>query len=422
MLKNVRRSPLVAIVLVVVIGAGAIVARYVTSGSQEHLYQPTGVPAAALSCVPRNDDSYYRTGRSFIVDPRDPLRLFVAVEHRGAYLTHDGGRTWTATLQGFGWRNGCFPEPFKAAFSPTDSNVIYLSVNGDGIVKSNDGGQTWKKTYQDWMYTRSEDFQFDPTNDQIIYAATENVQGAPNPLDNSPVTKGLVYKSVDGGDTWNELPTGLTDGAGGSGIVVANDHPQQVLSFTLVVHFHPGGRQIDTATQMGILASSDAGGSWRAVHSLPALYEATASVASAPTNGNHIFVTSFTAAEVPEQDFSTVDFARTWRRSGTVMAYVAYDPHDPDGLHLLGINQQPNVNLHRNIYQSTNGGMTWTPELNLPSQITDVASHRTLISTITWDRVNPHTIYATAASALVWRSTDAGRSWQTILDLNSLPD
>ena len=378
-------------------------------------------PQPAPSCVPRNDDSYYRTDRSFIVDPKNPRHMFVAVEYKGAYQTYDGGKTWAPTLGGFRWRNGCFPEPFKALFSPTDSNVIYLSVNGDGIVRTRDGGRTWKKIYQDWMYNRSEDFQFDPTDDQIIYAATEDIKGAPNPLDNSPVTKGLVYKTVDGGNIWTELPTGLVEGAGNNGIVVSNNDPKRILAFTLVVHFHPDGRQIDTSNQLGILTSTDGGTSWQTAHLLPAAYEATAFVATAPVNHNNIFVTSFTAPGVSEQDYSTLDFAHTWRRSDTVLATVAYDPHDAHGLHMLGINQQPNVNLHHKIYESTDGGKTWAANLNLPSQVADVASHRTLISTIAWDPSDPHTLYASAASSYAWRSTDSGQSWQTLLDLSSLP-
>ena len=380
-----------------------------------------GQSARVVSCLPRNDDSYYRTERSLIVDPKNPMHLFVAVEYKGAYQSYDAGKTWQQTLVGFAWRNGCFPEPFKAMFAPHDPSVIYLSVNGDGIVKTTDGGKTWRKIFQEWMYTRSEDFQFDPANDQIIYAATEDVQGAPNPLDNSPVTKGLAYKTVDGGDTWTELPTGLAAGAGSNGVVVSRDQPGHVLCFTLVVHFHPGGRQIDTSNQIGILATTDSGRTWVAERTLPSAYEATGFVASSSKSTRHIFVTSFTAPGVPEQDFSTVDFAHSWRRSDTILSYVAYDPHDDTGLHLLGINSQPLVNTRRKIYQSNDGGLTWQAAIEMPNEVADPSAHKTLISTIVWDPLDSATLYASAASAYVWKSTDSGRTWQTLLDLTKFP-
>ena len=377
--------------------------------------------APAVSCVPRNSDSYYRTGRSLIVDPNNASHLFVAVEYRGAYQSFDGGRTWQQTLAGFGWRNGCFPEPFKAMFDPNDSMVIYLSVNGDGIVKTSNGGTTWTKLYQPWMYNRSEDFEFDPQNSRILYASTEDVTGAPNPADNSPVTKGLVYKTVDGGSTWTELATGLTGGAGSNGIVVSRDNPGHILCFTLVVHFHPGGRQIDTSHQLGILETADGGNTWAAAHTLPAAYEATGFVANSTATTGNIFVTSFTAAGVPEQDYSTVDFARTWRRSDTVLSYVAYDPRDDRGLHMLGVNSQPQTNTANKLYESNDGGLTWQATINLPTEIAAASDHRTLISAIRWDPVDPNTIYASAASAYVWKSTNSGHTWQTLLNLTTLP-
>src|SRR5258708_37677744 len=96
--------------------------------------------------------------------------------------------------------------PYTTLFRSIDSKTIYLSANGSGIVKTSDGGKTWKKLYQTWQYGRSEDFEFDPTNAHIMYAATEDLKNAPNPNDNSPATKGLVYNTTNDGATWTELP------------------------------------------------------------------------------------------------------------------------------------------------------------------------------------------------------------------------
>lgn len=387
----------------------------------------TGQPSAQtnnnpqLDCTAPSDDRHYRTDRSLAVDPRDGKHLFVAIEYKGAYQSYDGGKTWQQTLKDFKWRNGCFPEPFKALISPTDSKIIYLSSNGNGIVKSADGGKTWKSLYQDWMYNKSEDFTFDPVNDHIIYAATSDVQGAPNASDNSPVTKGLVYKSTDSGETWSELSTGLEVGAGNNGVVVSKTDPKHILAFTLLVHFHPGGRQIDTSNQMGILESKDAGLTWTAKHTIPAGYDATGFMAYSPLNTNNIYVTSFTAPGTPEVDYSTIDFGQTWRPSNTVQAYVFYDPFDAAGLHLYGVNDQPNVNSANKFFESHDGGKSWLQTIKFPAEVISSGDHKTLISNMKWDPSNRNTIYVSAASGYVWKSVDAGQSWQTILSADTLP-
>lgn len=373
------------------------------------------------NCTAPSDDRFYRTDRSLAIDPRDPKHLFVAIEYKGAYQSFDSGKTWQPTLQNFQWYTGCFPEPFKAMISPIDSKTIYLSANGSGIVKTSDGGKTWKKLYQTWQYGRSEDFEFDPTNAHVIYAATEDIKNAPNPNDNSPVTKGLVYKSSDDGTTWTELPTGLMEGTGNNGIVVSRTNPSHILSFTLTVHFHPGGRQIDTSNQMGILESSDTGNSWTALHTIPAGYDATGFMAYSPLVTDNIYVTSFTAPGTPEVDYSSLDFGNTWKASNTVMSYVFYDSSDATGLHMLGINSQPNVNTANKFFESSDGGRSWQPTINFPAEVINSGDHKTLISDIKWDPANPSIIYASAASGFVWKSTDSGQTWQKILSYDSLP-
>jgi photosystem II stability/assembly factor-like uncharacterized protein len=415
--------------LIAVVGVGVFAAkshqgRQQANSQSQHTTSSQAAQAnggGPVDCTAASDDRHYRTDRSLAVDPNNGKHLFVAIEYKGAYQSYDGGKTWKQTLQDFTWRNGCFPEPFQAFISPTDSKVIYISTNGNGIIKTTDGGKTWKGISKSWMYNRSEDFALDPTNDHTLYAASADIQGAPNPNDNSPATKGLVYKSTDSGASWAELPTGLKVGAGNNGMVVSRADPKHLLVFTLLAHFEPGGRQIDTSGQMGILSSADGGATWTALHTIPAGHDATGFMAHSPLVTDNIYVTSFTAPGTPEVDYASRDFGQTWEPSNTVMAYVFYDPFDATGLHVYGVNDQPNVNTANAFYESKDGGRTWNQTIKFPAEVTNAADHKTLISNIQWDPTNRNVMYVSAASGYVWESTDSGQTWQKILSADTLP-
>ncbi len=110
----------------------------------------------------------------------------------GLYKSTDGGNNWKkltkglpTTEQGLGRIGFCI--------APSDSNRLYATVDdGDygGVYRSDDGGESWKRLSNDGRYWgRGSDFaevKVDPKNADIVYTA--NV---------------VVWKSVDGGKTWN---------------------------------------------------------------------------------------------------------------------------------------------------------------------------------------------------------------------------
>jgi hypothetical protein len=71
------------------------------------------------------------------VSPLDPNTVLVACDMTGAYITHNGGRSWRMfNLRGVA-------EFF--VFDPTEKNVIY--VKSMGLWRSHDNGDTWKLIY-----------------------------------------------------------------------------------------------------------------------------------------------------------------------------------------------------------------------------------------------------------------------------------
>ena len=148
-------------------------------------------------------------------DPIDGTHWLMGTDVGGMYRSDDGGLHWTPSAIGY---EGCGCTGF--AFDPNNINrVLGLGVNSwgcpqNGIYMSNDKGLTWKTI----MQTRNcgfrdgrNQFAFDETSydekiggSAIVYWAREGEKNHWN-RDDSENNPG-IYKSTDGGYTWNKLP------------------------------------------------------------------------------------------------------------------------------------------------------------------------------------------------------------------------
>ena len=101
------------------------------------------------------------------------------------------------------------------AVHPTDPNHILLGTERNGFLRSLDGGATWERLrsglhHNGGGYPEIYDIAFAPTNPNVIYAATVD---SPGPLTRDGAVSG-VYKSTDGGATWQRKSCGLEDNGG----------------------------------------------------------------------------------------------------------------------------------------------------------------------------------------------------------------
>ena len=86
------------------------------------------------------------------------------------------------------------------AIDPNNDNVMYIGYARGGIYKTTDGGITWNSIFDQFTYLAISDIRIDPDNTDIIYIGTgdENISHYPG------IGNG-VYRSMNGGATWEHL-------------------------------------------------------------------------------------------------------------------------------------------------------------------------------------------------------------------------
>jgi photosystem II stability/assembly factor-like uncharacterized protein len=167
------------------------------------------------------------TGETFLMRPAHAMG-------NGIYYSPDAGKTWEHKGLKETGRIG------RVIVHPTNSDIIYAASLGHthgpqqerGIYRSKDGGDSWERVLFVDENTGAADLAMDPSNPNILYAGMWSVHINSWGL-NSGGAGGGVYRSMDGGDTWEALNTkGLPGGAarnvGKTAVAVSQSNPNVV--------------------------------------------------------------------------------------------------------------------------------------------------------------------------------------------------
>ena len=159
----------------------------------------TSAPVGAIA-VARSDSNVVYAGTGEAV-----IRTDVSYGD-GVYKSTDAGRTWSH----IGLRETHHIS--KVCVHPTDPDVVYVAALGDafgpneerGVFRSKDGGTTWKKVLYRNKDTGTVDLSMDPNNPRILFAAFYQIRRTFWDLTGGGPGGGL-FRSFDGGDTWEEI-------------------------------------------------------------------------------------------------------------------------------------------------------------------------------------------------------------------------
>lgn len=184
-----------------------------------------------------------------------PVRGVMTSHGDGVYKSTDGGKTWTH----LGLEKTRHIS--KIVVDPRNPEVVIVGAQGSpygatedrGIYRSEDGGKTWEKVHCVDENSGVSDLSMDMTNPRIIYAAYWDHRRFPWKVQ-SGGPGSSIWKSVDGGKTWNKLTEGLPKGAMGKiGISVSRANPNKVWA-------------IIEADNGGLYRSDNAGKTWSLIN------------------------------------------------------------------------------------------------------------------------------------------------------------
>jgi uncharacterized repeat protein (TIGR01451 family) len=322
------------------------------------------------------------SGRIGALAVRTDGSIILGAAQGGVWTYSETSKTWTSRTKDLDTQS-----VGALAVAPSDDKVVYLgsgegalsgdSYYGDGVYRSADGGLTWSHVSGTFFQgMSSSDIVVDPADANHLYLSTLRGRGGARrttPANSQPFG---VYESTDGGATWTARKVMASEIRGATDLVM-----------------DPANSHVLWASFWGdkIYRSVDSGQTWDPVMTgLPAGNFDSAGTRfslgiSHPAGAPHATVyTGFdrndptTGAHVVARVYKTVDDGATWTQTGeggpasnsnSILDYcttqcfydnvLAPDPVDPNIVYVegsYGYDQAPGTG---GIYRSTDGGATW---------------------------------------------------------------
>ncbi len=154
------------------------------------------------------------------IDPNNPSTIWVGTGENvggrhvgfgdGIYVSHDEGKSW----KNVGLKAS--EHLSKIIVHPENSDIVWVAAQGPlwskggerGLYKTTDGGKNWRKTLGDNEWTGVTDMVIDPTNPDVLYAASWDRHRTVAAYMGGGPGSG-IHKSTDGGETWTKLSNGI---------------------------------------------------------------------------------------------------------------------------------------------------------------------------------------------------------------------
>ena len=295
--------------------------------------------------------------------------VLVGAATGGVWKSTDGGVSFEPIFDGYGSQS-----IGDVAFFQPDPDIIWVGTGedegrnsagwGDGLWKSTDGGVTFRHMGLGDTYTIGE-IRPHPTDPDVVYvAAMGNLWG----FDGS---RGL-FKTTDGGETWQQLANGLPDDPriGARDVAIHPDEPD-VIYAGMYYRLRRPWRNQSGGPGGGIFKSTDAGATFRKLtNGLPTgptgqididIYRQDPSFVAAFVEADETLTTGL---DVPSSGvYLSRDAGATWQyvaRNNSRPYYhgrVRIHPTDPNRLYVPS----------RQYMHSTDGGRTWQRGKGFPS-------------------------------------------------------
>ncbi|HET6912059.1 MAG TPA: hypothetical protein VFH71_01815 [Rhodanobacteraceae bacterium] len=294
------------------------------------------------------------------VAPSDPNVIYVGsgeadmrsdiAQGDGMYKSTDGGKTWSHIGLTDTQQIGII------RVDPRNANTVFVAALGHpygpnaqrGVFKSTDGGKTWNKVLGPNDDTGAIDLMFKPGDPDTIYAALWQVRRPPwNVYPPASGPGSGLYKSTDGGAHWTQLTDGFAHkNVGRIGIAISNAAPDRVYA---IVDSEDGG----------LYRSDDGGAHWNKASGDPRIWQRGwyfGQITADPKNPDRVYAmnTILLRSDDGGKTFLPVKGDPT----GDDYHELWIDPNNPDS-QILGVDQGTVITV--------NGGKTWSSWFNQPT-------------------------------------------------------
>jgi photosystem II stability/assembly factor-like uncharacterized protein len=358
------------------VGSGTGVTVYARGG----LFKSTdggGSWNLAGSGLPESAEGVDVQVQNLAIDPQNPGTLY-AGGYYGMFKSTNGGADWSPVNSGLPpFETGPSMLVNSIVIDPRQPDTIYAAIGNLSIgkvFKTTNGGASWSDASSGlaegaWVSSLQIDLQIPTT----LYAGT----------------KAGVYKSTDAGTSWAAINSGLT------------------ATFISDVAIDPRDpRTLYAATSYGLVKTTDGGMNWSPE---TGLLGGAAPLAIDPQHASTVFAEGCTAVSICGVIKST-DGGTSWNASS-----ILQDPYD-EGITTLAIDPR-NSNIvyatkrsdecfGETLRKSVDGGVTWSE-----SRFKDIGVLATCVLALLVDPQNSANLYAAFQDGGVFKSTDAGATW-----------
>ncbi|MFQ5446696.1 MAG: T9SS type A sorting domain-containing protein, partial [Saprospiraceae bacterium] len=345
--------------------------------------------------------------------PSDPSRI--AICRDDVEISSDAGYTWHnafTTAAGAGWKgNGLeLMNTESVAFDPFDSNKIYVGYDDFGLFRSDDAGNSFIRldSHQDPVVGNVSDIDatkeifVDPGNGDLYI---ERYQGSQGGLEEGFTSGGLLFSSNQGAsvsDITGNLPK---DGR-----------------YDVAIDFSsgsPGNRTIYAAIyNNGVYKSTNGGSSWNPINTglgNKALY--VWDIAISPGNSQELYLGINSWGQGDNGLFKSTNGGQSWSEISSLPAGDIGRVYVSNSQHIyVGISDDFDWSTSGGLYRSTDQGNTWNLILN-HSRVVDVEvnpSNPDVIMAVgqQWYNVTPFEYHG------IFISEDNGSTWSLITAQN----
>ena len=322
---------------------------------------PTSSPAAETDpwkAIQWRSIGPFRGGRSTAVAgvASQPMVYYFGGTGGGVWKTTDGGINWEPISDGSVFGTGSVGA---IGLSDSDPNTIYVGMgesairgnvsHGDGVYKSTDAGKTWKRVGLEDTRQISR-IRVNPKNPDIVYVAAQGHVWSPN-------TERGVFRSKDGGKTWQKILY-RSDKAGASDLIIDPTNANILYAGFWEVYRKPWTLESGGAGS-GVFKSTDGGDTWTEItrnSGLPKGMIGIVGLTVSPANSDRLW------AIIEAEDggvFRSDDAGKTWtktndqrnlRQRAWYYTRIYADPKNADTVYVL----------NTGFYKSNDGGKTFT--------------------------------------------------------------